>query len=201
MPPPCGAGACWYWPATPGTKCPGGYSPIARRSCSSISGGSSAAHSLHSVSSATVGAGMVNQAVRQQRGRLPLPPPRRLRPRSDGATARQTTRRPPGRSPSISSARAVRRHRPSARPPSSCRTASWSRADWRSPFVDHLGDDRLALGDLAPAPVHRRLAVADLVISLALGHGPCRFVDALLRRLGLHLHTVSVLIYQLKYQL
>ncbi len=29
MPPPSGAGACWYWPATPGTKCPGGI----RRSC------------------------------------------------------------------------------------------------------------------------------------------------------------------------
>jgi len=23
LPPPNGAGACWYWPATPGTKCPG----------------------------------------------------------------------------------------------------------------------------------------------------------------------------------
>src|SRR5208282_2054524 len=33
MPPPCGAGACWYWPAKL-------YSPIVRRICSSISGGS-----------------------------------------------------------------------------------------------------------------------------------------------------------------
>src|SRR6516164_9895364 len=28
MPPPFGDGACWYRPPTPGTKCPGGYSPI-----------------------------------------------------------------------------------------------------------------------------------------------------------------------------
>jgi hypothetical protein len=40
MPPPNGVGICWYWPATPGTKCPGGYSPIpginpgTRRICS-----------------------------------------------------------------------------------------------------------------------------------------------------------------------
>ena len=33
MPPPCGAGACWYWPAKL-------YSPSVRRICSSISGGS-----------------------------------------------------------------------------------------------------------------------------------------------------------------
>src|SRR6516225_6806764 len=33
MPPPCGDGACWYWPAKL-------YSPKVRRICSSISGGS-----------------------------------------------------------------------------------------------------------------------------------------------------------------
>src|SRR5271163_2623258 len=39
MPPPCGAGACWYWPSTPGTKCPGGYSPIVRRILSRAASG------------------------------------------------------------------------------------------------------------------------------------------------------------------
>ena len=39
--------------------------------------------------------------------------------------------------------------------PSSCRSASWSRANWRGPFVDQLRDDRLALGDLSALSVRR----------------------------------------------
>jgi len=43
--------------------------------------------------------------------------------------------------------------RPRARPPSACRSASWSRANRRRPICCQLGDDRLPLSDLSPSSV------------------------------------------------
>jgi len=79
------------------------------------------------------------------RRRLPRPPPR-----SAGANRAMTCSTSDLSAGVNLAARAALWRRPSARPPSSSRTASWSRAEIGiGRFVDHTRDDRPALGDLA----------------------------------------------------